>query len=113
MPASAAVTKACGDGSGPGGYDDIALSTGGLVLNVCNSNWANYTDDLAALTLQGLDEYVLTDTPDQGSIVVTVDGQQWVTGWHYDAATNAIVFDEELPEGAHIELEYGALICAN
>lgn len=105
------INQACGDGSGPGGYDDIALATGGLVLNVCNSNWANYTDDLAALTLQGLDEYVLSGVPDQGSIVVTVDGQQWVTGWHYDAATNSIVFDEELPEGAHIEVEYGVLIC--
>ncbi len=105
------VNKNCGDGSGPGEYDDMANATGGLVLNVCTEDWANYTEDLAAISLSAVDQFELSQPGDANTMVVTVDGQQWLTGWHYDAGLNQVVFDEELPEGAHITVDYGALIC--
>jgi hypothetical protein len=105
------INQACGDGSGPGGYDDMALATGGLVLNVCTADWANYTDDLAAVSLTGLDEYLLSQNANEESITVTVDGDVWTSGWTYDPATNTVSFQDEVPEGAHIEVAYGADIC--
>ena len=105
------INSKCGDGSGPGGYDDMALATGGLVLNVCTENWANYTEDLAAISLSAVDIYELSQAGDVDSMVVTVDGVEWVTDWHYELSTNQVIFDEELPEGAHITVEYGALAC--
>lgn len=105
------INKVCGDYTGPGDYDDMALATGGLVLDVCTEDWANYTEDLAAVSLSAVDQFELSQPGDPSSMEVTVDGQQWLTGWHYDTALNQIVFDEELPEGAHITVDYGALVC--
>lgn len=50
--------------------------------------------------------YVLSSTPDETTIVVTVDGVIWTTGWHYDSTTNSIVFDVEVAEGQTIEVTY-------
>ncbi len=105
------INKDCGDASGPGNYDDMALLTGGLVLNICDANWADYTDDLAAASLSGLDIYVLSETPEESTIEVTVDGQAWLSGWHYEAGSNQIVFDEELADAAHVEVTYASAGC--
>ncbi|MBA2321786.1 MAG: choice-of-anchor D domain-containing protein [Deltaproteobacteria bacterium] len=105
------INSNCGDGSGPGGYDDMALATGGLVLNVCTDDWANYTDDLAAISLGSIDEYLLSQNPNVDSLTVTVDGDVLTSGWTVDEDTNTLSFDEPLAEGAHITVEYGADIC--
>jgi hypothetical protein len=50
--------------------------------------------------------YMLSNTPDSTTIVVYVDGYQWTTDWHYDSATNSVVFDVEVADGETIEVTY-------
>jgi hypothetical protein len=103
------INGQCGDGSGAGIYDDAATWTNGEILDVCTSDWANKTADLAMASLTAINEYALTDTPDPTSIIVTVDGTQWTQDWHYDSTNNTIIFDIEMSTGQIIEVDYGVL----
>lgn len=99
----------CGSADPGTGYYEAVNATGGEFLSIC-SNWATNVDVLAAASLEGLMDFELGATPDASTIEVWVNGSQWLTGWHYDAATNSIVFDDDLEEGATIGVEYGELV---
>jgi hypothetical protein len=60
----------------------------------------SYLPDSASMS------YALSATPDETTIVVTVDGTVWTTDWHYDSTTNSIVFDVEVADGQTIEVTY-------
>jgi hypothetical protein len=98
----------CGSAQAGTGYYEAVMSTGGEFLSIC-SNWSKNVDVLALASLEGLLDFELSDLPDENTIVVTVDGSIWLVDWHYDAGTNSIVFDTELPQGVTIEVEYGTI----
>ncbi len=99
-----------GCGTGPGGYDQASMATGGEILNICNQNWASQVGVLASASLTGLNNFSLSDNPDEISIEVTVDGVVWNTGWSYDPATNSITFaDPQFDGGEVIEFSYDVI----
>ena len=72
------------------------------------SNWADSVETLANASVSR-STYGLTHTPVSDTIVVMVNGVV-VTNWHYDAATNAVVFDADIPEGGdHVDIDYAGL----
>lgn len=105
-----AVVDLGGCGSGPAGYTEAAMATGGEILNICNANWASQVGLLATASLSGLNTFALSDTPDPGTIEVRVDGSLWTTGWVYDPASNSVVFDDPQFDGGEvIDIAYSVL----
>ena len=98
-------------GSGADGYTQASDATGGLKLNICNSQWGTYAADLGAASAAALRTFHLSAVPDENTIVVEVDGTAYTNGWTYDAAINAIVINVELPEGASVDVTYDAVGC--
>lgn len=106
------VNTSCGgtgaSDAGPGGYYEIAATTGGQVLNICNANWAPQLSGIAQQAVANIGFYELGRSGiDEASIEVLVDGQPMSTGWHYDAGRNAIVMDVELNPYQVIDVNYG------
>lgn len=97
------------DGS-DGGYAEAIALTGGVRGNVMASDWSQLAHDLAVASLAQLNRYPLSHDPAPGSIVVYVNGTQWPSGWHYDASTHELVFDLTPPQGATLQVGYGALV---
>jgi hypothetical protein len=98
--------QSCGDYSGAVGYEEAINYTGGELLDVCSSSWALNTQNLAVASLTAVDEYPLSQTPEESSIQVFVDGVEWTTGWHYDITTNSVVFDTSLSGGEDLEITF-------
>jgi len=98
-------------GSGAAGYVEASNDTGGLILDVCNSNWGLFVADLGQASIAAVQSYVLAAVPDPASIVVEVDGVAYPNGWHFDAVRNAVVIDVELDEGAVVKITYIAISC--
>jgi hypothetical protein len=94
------------------GYWDMTQRYSGDWYSICAPDWGNQMQDLAnTVTIRStfpLDE----PDPIESSIIVSVNGQI-TTGWSYDAADNAIVFDENsIPEPTQtITIEYGIWGC--
>ena len=92
------------------GYYQAVSATGGEFLSICDTNWAKHVDKLAMASIEGLNEFELSDAdPDPSSITVLVDGVPWTTGWHYDASKNAVVIDDEVEENSDIVVNYGII----
>ncbi len=106
---AAAPTGSCGSYGTE--YVPAAQNTGGLVLDICNSNWGSFAAQLGAASAAGLETYLLSATPDPATIEVSVDGTTYTTGWSYDANRNAVVIDADLPEGAEVEITYVSIGC--
>ncbi len=98
-------------GSGADGYVQASDATGGLKLNICNSQWGTYAADLGNASAAALRTFHLSAVPDPATITVTVDGVTYPNGWTYDASINAVVVNVELPEGAQVEITYDAIGC--
>ncbi len=99
----------CGE---PGdGYIQAVQGTGGVMLDVCNSNWGSYAQQLGAASASSLLTYLLSTVPDEATIEVSVDGTAYANGWHYDPVRNAVVIDVELPEGSEVTIEYVSVGC--
>ncbi len=92
------------------GYYQAVSATGGEFLSVCDTNWSKHVEKLATASLEGLNEYPLSDSsPDVKSITVLVDGVPWKSGWHYDSATNQVVIDDEVEANSEILVRYGVI----
>ena len=96
----------CGRGTGAAGYEEAALATGGLLLDVCDDAWSEQVDDLALASLTALREYTLSATPVPESIEVTVDGAV-ATDWSWEPERNVISFDPPPTSGEDIVVTYG------
>jgi hypothetical protein len=94
-------------------YIDAVNLTGGIHLDVMSTYWSSYAQQLAAASLISINTYELSQNAAGDSIRVWVDGTEWTTGWHYDPATNEVVFDAAPPQGSNIEVEYGVLVPCN
>jgi len=99
----------CGDEGT--GYIEAANNTGGLVLDVCNSNWGNYAQQLGQASVANLLTYLLSAQPDEATIDVSVDGTSYPGGWSYDPVRNAVVINVELPEGSEVTITYSSVGC--
>ncbi len=109
---SAVIDPSAGNcGSEGTGYIEAANNTGGLILDVCNSNWGNYAQQLGQASVANLLTYLLSATPDEASIEVSVDGTAYENGWTYDPVRNAIVINVELPEGSEVTITYSSIGC--
>jgi hypothetical protein len=98
-------------GNGAAGYLEASNDTGGLVLDVCNSNWGVFAADLGQASIAAVQSYALAAQPDPATLEVAVDGVAYPNGWHYDAARNAVVIDVDLPEGAVVTITYETVGC--
>ena len=99
-------TDDCSEGDD--GYAEIIAETGGEALSICTGSWSGYAEALADASLDWLYDLSLSQAPVEESITVTVDGQSTQSGWRYDAALNAVIFDA-LPESATVEVTYQVL----
>ena len=108
---SSVVDEYTSCGSGAAGYLEASNDTGGLILDVCNSNWGVFAADLGQASIAAVQSYVLAAQPDPATLVVEVDGVAYPNGWHYDAARNAVVIDVDLPEGAVVTITYTSIGC--
>jgi len=99
----------CGDE--PTGYQEAVNATGGLLLDVCTSNWGNYAQELGAASANSLLTYLLSTEPDVGSIEVSVDGTTYDGGWTYDATRNAVIINVDVPVGSEVEISYTSIGC--
>lgn len=93
-------------------YIDLVNDTGGLFESICNANLAPFVEQLA-LRLTGLRRaFPLSAPPLVSSIRVLVNGrpipQSAATGWTWNAAERAIVFEGSFvpPPSATVEIEY-------
>ncbi len=90
-----------------GVYEAVA-ATGGTFLSICASSWW----ESMLHTLEHIesfnDRFELTQPAVAETITVTVDEVTTTSGWSYDEATTAVVFDSDhIPEGgATIEVSY-------
>ncbi len=94
------------------GYYEAAIATHGAFLSICEGDWTTYFDAVATLSATGqTDRFGLSTPPDPTTIVVMVDGVIQESGWTYDEAGQAVVFDADaVPDpGAHIQVDYELL----
>jgi len=87
-------------------YADAARLTGGDVLSICAADYSPLLTEVADKAFSPQSRFPLSAQADPGAITVTVDGVVLTSGWHYDAATNSIVFDQTPAAGAHITVQY-------
>ncbi len=106
------VPNGCATADPGYGYYEAALATHGAFLSICEADWSTYFDAIAVLSSTGeTDRFGLSSPPDPTTLKVTVDNVALTSGWTYDAAGQAVVFDAEAVPGpgAHIVVEYTLL----
>jgi hypothetical protein len=106
------VTGDCGDqgvNNGPGGYLEAVNVTGGLLLDICDAAWGDRAPELAEMSLIGIGEYILSETPDEDTLEVYIDGEIQTEGWTYKPSSNSIDLDATLDGGEFIEIFYRVL----
>ncbi len=83
-------------------FVDVVAATGGAFLSIC-SPWSDSVGTLAEVSTRR-DTFGLSGVPDARTVRVEVDGVA-ASGWVYDAALNAVVFDRgrEPREGQTVE----------
>jgi hypothetical protein len=92
------------------GYYQAVTATDGVFLSIC-SDWATPSNlsMLAAASVQ-MAAYELAETAVESTIHVYVNGTEHLTGWHFDAADNTVIFDEGVPsEGDLVRVTYGGV----
>ncbi|WP_223634235.1 choice-of-anchor D domain-containing protein [Corallococcus sp. EGB] len=111
--AIAPTKTACATAGGTGTrYADAVAQTGGEVLNVCAPDYAPLLRQVANKAFSAQDRFPLSEEPDAGTLVVTVNGTATPRGWTYDAATNSVVFSVVPPPGSKVSITYRRA-CAN
>jgi len=93
---------------GPGIYDDAVLQTGGILFDLCSSNWATALSQIAQSAIVDRRSVEIDDrNPHEPSITVYIDGVPQTSGWTYDATRNAVDFDADLPHDSEVVIRYG------
>lgn len=93
-------------------YIDAAYLTGGLVADVCSSDWSSVMYSLGLNASGILQSFMLTDRARPGTITVAVDeveiAEDENNGWTYDIETWYITFhgDAIPPRGSVISANY-------
>jgi len=76
----------------------------GNVIDICTKDWSAGVKD-AARKVEPHEDWELTYIPEPVSIKVFID-TYLNTDWHYDAATNKVVFDVIPPPASLVEIGY-------
>ena len=100
----------CATAEAGDGYYQPVMATDGVFLSIC-SDWATPTNlaMLAAASVQ-VAAFELDATPAPSTIHVYVNGTERLTGWHFDAPDNTVLFDEGIPvEGDTVRVTYAGL----
>ncbi len=99
----------CGSADAGYGYYEAVNYTGGEYLSICSASWTGYMDKLAQASINQAN-YTLSATAVESTIVVKVNGNVNTSDWHFDAASNSVVFDTNVPEGGDaINVTYAGL----
>jgi hypothetical protein len=102
--------NACPTASSSGNrYIALAAATGGIVESICTPDWASSLKKLSETTFGARRRFPLSQVPeDPAQLQVVVDGAPQPTGWTYEAAENAVVFDATSapPAGSFVEITY-------
>jgi hypothetical protein len=65
--------------------------------------------EVSYLSASAVMTYPLSDIPNSGSILVSVNGVVWGSDWQYDVSSNSVSFDIEVADGETIEITYEVL----
>lgn len=88
-----------------GRFHDAVQLTHGVQTDICTSNWAMDLETISKAVFATRKSFPLTGSADTATLVVTVDGRV-TTGWHFDGATGAVVFNSAPAAGANIQIDY-------
>ncbi len=95
----------CGDQQGLR-YLDLAREFNGIEIDICSSDWSQGVEE-ASKEFEPIDYLELTEIPQEGSIVVFLDGVPApITNWQYDSSTNAVYFLVVPDDGVLVEVAY-------
>jgi len=86
------------------GYYDVVTDLGGTFMSICATDFGTQMDTLARESM-AIQIFYLNNNPIESTISVEVDSTI-ATGWSYDPAISAIVFDTAPGEGSSIEVTY-------
>ncbi len=99
----------CGSADAGTGYYEAANYTGGEFLSICASKWDGYMSSLAKASISQ-DTYELKATPVESTLVVLVNDVERGGGWHFDATSNSVVIETDVPEGGDVvKISYAGL----
>lgn len=89
-------------------YLEVTQATGGLSTTICAPGWIDTLTQLAWLADSYADSFQLSAPAVPATVVVTVGGVPTTTGWSFDAALNAVIFEPDSvpPNGALVEVDY-------
>ncbi|MCP3142601.1 choice-of-anchor D domain-containing protein [Pyxidicoccus xibeiensis] len=87
-------------------YAEATTRTGGEVVSVCAPDYRPLLRAVADKAFSAQSRFPLSEVPEPGSVVVTVNGTAVTGGWRYDGATNSVVFDVVPAPGARIAITY-------
>jgi len=99
----------CGTADAGTGYYEAVNYTGGEFLSICSVTWSGYMSKLAQASISQ-DVYTLSATAVESTIVVKVNNTVITGDWHFDAPSNAVIFDQNVPEGGDkVKISYAGL----
>jgi hypothetical protein len=87
-------------------YAEATARTGGEVVSVCAPDYRPLLRAVADKAFSAQTRFPLSEVPEPGTVVVTVDGAPVTTGWTYDGGTNSVVFANVPGPGAKIAISY-------
>lgn len=91
------------------GYYEAVNYTGGEFLSICSATWSGYMSKLAEASISQAN-FELTATAVASTVVVKVNGNVVTGDWHFDSASNSVVFDVNVPEGGdNVKITYAGL----
>lgn len=91
---SAVVDAAGRCGGEAGGYVEAVDATGGLLLDLCSSDWPAFAAALGEAAAGDLRTFRLSSVPVPDSIRVEIDGERY-DDWRYEDDENAVILDED------------------
>ncbi|MCK6522558.1 hypothetical protein L6R49_14095 [Myxococcota bacterium] len=87
-------------------YAQVALASGGVVEDICQSDLSALASRLGELSQAFPTRFLLQSEPYKGAARVSVDGARLDSGWELEVNPPAVVFDEAPAPGAIIEVTY-------
>lgn len=79
-------------------YLAVAKATGGKIGSICSTSFAQVLKDIGNVAFGLAQQFFLTRTPEESTIVVKVKGQVCTKGnFQYDAASNSVIFPQGSP----------------
>ena len=74
-------------------YRQVVTETHGLLGSLCDEYWGSILQSLPTGDSFGKQQFFLSRLADPTTVTVKVNGKACAAGWHYDAPSNAVIFD--------------------